>query len=593
MPTVHQKVSVNTTAGSFIAIHLEKSASSSVASYGYICNDDTPPTNNTQEALHINSARIVKVVKITIPGYPLEYYNEGLTLGDFHDIPFNVYIKYKYLFTASERVHNLVSDTSNIPIIPMPSINSDITSLPINTNNNSVDSRVLKDGFHIMDMIKVNKSHGMQKDFMRRFRDIMCVCDQDDKALVESYLKSIGTDWKTRMLINPAWIFERVRRPIRLAEELYPALKFLFECYGPLRCEHSGLKLFNDAAFSMSLHVLDWMWQGHVSEVVNGPPLYTEKGLDKNNLMTYKCSRGTSSVEGACHMSIVRKFASYGKTRQGHYIPWLVLAINLLRTEVGHDTVMNYTCERYGSYLNFKQTNETFGVVDIPRTFGNSIGIKPTESLAPKKVNVTKGRMTELASLPVIELPKIIYSSNKFKYKYLSNCQGTLNAVTAVHTKEEVCLFEILINTQGQESTSICQPFDSEKPNFELFYSTSNSKHCQHDTNIYYKTPGHLKSYFNILEDRKKYGNTVLKNIEISQTVRVLAESPSRFIKAIPALPKPIPPIEQHFPLGTVNPPSLQLQMIRPAYRSRHTRCHGRRQEQDTETTWRHEGAIG
>lgn len=311
MPTVHQKVSVNTTAGSFIAIHLDKSASSSVAGYGYICNDDTPPTNNTHEALHTNSTRIVKVVKITIPGYPLECYNEGLTLGDFHDIPFNVYIKCKYLFTASERVHNLVSDTSNIPIIPMPPINSDITSLPINTNKNSVDSRVLKDGFHIMDMIKVNKSHGMQKDFMRRFRDIMYVCDQDDKALVESYLESIGTDWKTRMLINPAWIFERVRRHIPPAEELYPALKFLFESYGPLRCEHSGLKLFNDAAVAMSLHVLDSVRQGHVSDVVNGPPLYTEKGLDKNNLMTYKCSRGTSSVEGACHMNIVRKFASY------------------------------------------------------------------------------------------------------------------------------------------------------------------------------------------------------------------------------------------------------------------------------------------
>ena len=231
---------------------------------------------------------------------------------------------------------------------------------------------------------------------------------------------------------------------------------------------------------------------------------------------------------------------------------------------------MNYTCERYGSYLNFEQTNKTFGVVDIPRTFGNSIGIRPTESLAPKKVKITKGRMTELASLPVVELPKIGYSANKFKYKYLSNCQGTLYAVTAVHTKEEVCLFETLINTQGQESTSIYQPFDSEKPNFELFALTWNSKHCQHDTNIYYKTPGHLKSYFNILEDRKKYGNTVLKNIEISQSVRVLAESPSRFIRSIPALPKPIPPIEQHFPLGTINPPSPQLQMIRPAYRSRH-----------------------
>lgn len=57
-----------------------------------------------------------------------------------------------------------------------------------------VHLRVLKDGFHLMDMIKLNKSHGMHKDFMRRFRDIIYVCDQD-KALVDSYLLSIRIDW--------------------------------------------------------------------------------------------------------------------------------------------------------------------------------------------------------------------------------------------------------------------------------------------------------------------------------------------------------------------------------------------------------------
>lgn len=60
----------------------------------------------------------------------------------------------------------------------------------------SVHLRVLKDGFHLMDMVKFNKSHGMHKDFMRRSRDILYVCDQD-KALVDSYLLSIETYWNT------------------------------------------------------------------------------------------------------------------------------------------------------------------------------------------------------------------------------------------------------------------------------------------------------------------------------------------------------------------------------------------------------------
>lgn len=88
----------------------------------------------------------------------------------------------------------------------------------------------------------------MQKGFICRFRDVMYVYDQEDKALVESYLENVGIDWKTRKLVNPDQIFESVRRYIHPAEGLYPTLKFSFESYGPLRCEHFGLKLFNYTA---------------------------------------------------------------------------------------------------------------------------------------------------------------------------------------------------------------------------------------------------------------------------------------------------------------------------------------------------------
>lgn len=39
-------------------------------------------------------------------------------------------------------------------------------------------------------MIKVGKSHGMHKDFMGRFCDILYVYDQKEKTLVETYLDS-------------------------------------------------------------------------------------------------------------------------------------------------------------------------------------------------------------------------------------------------------------------------------------------------------------------------------------------------------------------------------------------------------------------
>ncbi|KAG2192652.1 hypothetical protein INT47_006910 [Mucor saturninus] len=288
MPTVHQKVNNNTRAGSFVAIHLDSTAKSSAAAYGFLCADNTPDNNEIHNPTNINGALVVDVVKVQVPGFPVDCY-------------------------ASERIHFPAhGDTNNISESASPNRDGSNSQLSNNPNNQtSVNSRVLKDGFHLMDMIKLNKSHGMHKDFMRRFRDILYVCDQDYKALVEAYLSSIGTDWNTRMLIIPAWIFERVRKFVPPPDELHSALKFLFDSYGRLRCENSGRRLFNEAAIEMSLHALSTVQQGHVSDVVDGPPLYTEKGRDKNNLMRYKCSRGTSSVEGACHMNIVSRFASY------------------------------------------------------------------------------------------------------------------------------------------------------------------------------------------------------------------------------------------------------------------------------------------
>lgn len=261
----------------------------------------------------------------------------------------------------------------------------------------------------------------------------------------------------------------------------------------------------------------------------------------------------------------------YGKKHQGHYSPWLVLAINILRSEAGHNTVQDYMCERYGCYINFDQTNETFGVVEMPRNLSNEIGIIPAEH-QPQKTKTTRGRIMELASLPVIKLPEAGYSTKQFRYKFLSNCQGTLYAVTAVHTKEENSLFSTLLETQGHEDTLIYQPFDSKKPNFQLFAFTWNSKYCVLNSNIYYKTPGHLQAYYNVLEDRKKYGNTVLKNIEISKAMRALAEDTSRSNnRPIAVFPRPLPPTQQHFLSSTNIPPFPQFISIRPVHHSRHT----------------------
>jgi hypothetical protein len=179
------------------------------------------------------------------------------------------------------------------------------------TESYTIPSRVLKDAFHLLDLIKVSLRHGLSKDFIRRFRDALFVVDTEDKQKVENYLVSIGTDWNTRLVSDPEFIFTRVKRYIPPPEELYPNVKLVFDKYSNGLCSRTGLPLFDNEAVAMSQRILEEIRQGNVSDIVGGPSLYTEIGEDKNGLMKYRCSRGTSSVEGSVHFNIIRKFASY------------------------------------------------------------------------------------------------------------------------------------------------------------------------------------------------------------------------------------------------------------------------------------------
>ncbi|KAI8338295.1 hypothetical protein BD560DRAFT_428276 [Blakeslea trispora] len=58
------------------------------------------------------------------------------------------------------------------------------------------------------------------------------------------------------------------------------------------------------------------------------------------------------------------------------------------------------------------------------------------------------------------------------------------------------------------------------------------SKLCSPSNYIYYKTPEHLYSYYNILEDRKKYRDTVAYNINASRSIRLLGQCKRRYVSS-------------------------------------------------------------
>lgn len=431
----------------------------------------------------------------------------------------------------------------------------------------------------------------MAKDFIRRLRDAFLVFDPEDKANVERYLIASGTDWNSCLLSNSDFILKRVKRRIPPPDELLPVVKFLFEKYGPLRCSRTNLPLFDEQANQAAANILESIRLGHISDLVDGPALYTEKGLDKNGLMLYKCSRGTNSVEGSCHTNIIRRSASYNastrltdailadyrlfhninvgainrygkKKHTHHYSPWIPLAVNLLRQKVGHSLINDYFMDRIGSFLSCEHTSETFGIVKMPPPVMNSYRILSNNEVITQPSRFNMGAITVLAALPLVCPPTVNYSTAKFAYVYLAKCQGTEIAVTAVQTKEEIALFESLLSTQGESSTLVFSPFDAEHPDFLLFATTWNSLHCfDGSNNIYYKTPEHIKSYYNILEDRKKYGLTVMQNWEVSREVRLLVEDTSRLQQqVIPTNPPPSPPSAPANFSEIVNPPlALEL----------------------------------
>ncbi|KAG2193584.1 hypothetical protein INT47_007387 [Mucor saturninus] len=180
-------------------------------------------------------------------------------------------------------------------------------------------------------------------------------------------------------------------------------------------CSRSGLHLFDDEAVATSNRILEEIRQ------------------DQNGLMRYRCSRGTSSVEGSVHFNIIRKFASYNAG------PRLT------------DAVLS----DYRLYHNISM--------------------------------------------------------------------GSITRHGKVHTKEETELFDKLLVSQRDLITSE----NSSNIMFNIFARLWSS-YCQAGNSIYYKTEKHLYAYYNILEDRKKYGNTVLMNIDISQFVRLATQNPAR-----------------------------------------------------------------
>jgi len=104
-------------------------------------------------------------------------------------------------------------------------------------NLTRVYTRVAKDIFHLMDMIKPYKRHGLYKEFTRKFSEsLFTTVDEEDVKKVKQALARKGEEsWESKMKYDRGWVWKRVKRRVADPPTLIPILKALFLSLGPLK----------------------------------------------------------------------------------------------------------------------------------------------------------------------------------------------------------------------------------------------------------------------------------------------------------------------------------------------------------------------
>jgi len=178
-----------------------------------------------------------------------------------------------------------------------------------------IRSRVLKDAFHVFNMLYIPRNHGLRIEFARALRDAMFIPDNDDKQRIIAWgsIQDPPQTWAMIYYQRTAWVKRHCKRIIPPPELLLHLVAKVFCTYGPLKDAKTGLPLFNTAAWGVAKHILELISKGYVSDPP-GIALYTQIGVDPKagGLPIYHCMRGTSITEGGVHTHLRSRLPTSG-----------------------------------------------------------------------------------------------------------------------------------------------------------------------------------------------------------------------------------------------------------------------------------------
>lgn len=95
---------------------------------------------------------------------------------------------------------------------------------PFSDWDTTLRSRVLKDVFHVFNILRVSSAHGLRVEFARRLRDAILWPDAEDKQHISAWgsMQNPPRTFEQIRASKPAWLWRRCKRIIPPPQELYP-----------------------------------------------------------------------------------------------------------------------------------------------------------------------------------------------------------------------------------------------------------------------------------------------------------------------------------------------------------------------------------
>ncbi|KAJ3547523.1 hypothetical protein NMY22_g1613 [Coprinellus aureogranulatus] len=365
-------------------------------------------------------------------------------------------------------------------------------------------SRVLKDPFHVLNMLRIAASHGLRLEFARALRDAIFIYVLEDVQRISAWGLSQNPPLSFDYLLKhrTQWVLHRCRRIIPPPAQLGPAVEAVFRKYGGLKDAATGTPLFTQNHWKAAKNILKLIHDGHLSDPP-GVALYTQMGVGKKTgLPIYRCFRGTNATEGGVHTHLRSHLPSAGtsiehaqallmdyvlhhnlrtnhknstgKPYPGHTHIWITNKIQRLTLALHGTGLLSGPPQPAipTNWLNtdfYEPAHEVIGVHPIPTDIKNACGI--------------------LSYFPTIPGTPAIRSPNK-QYAFLAKLQGTRKAVLPVHTKREYQLFDQLLKHDPAFST-----IQGAHPNWDEAVKVYNG-YAEREEDVFYKLTDQLQSHW-------------------------------------------------------------------------------------------------